>query len=399
MASSHAAATHAATHAATPAATPAATAVAAARHAGLDLLRAATTLLVVFHHAAITYGAQGGWFYRELAPGDAWSSRLLSFFCALNQAWFMGLFFLLAGYFTPPALARRGVLRFLAARALRLGLPWLLFVLLLGPLTVALARTARGDGLFDTLRWLAGHRVFEPGPLWFAQALMLAALGAALWHLLVSGQPPRDRLAAAFPSQQVLAAAALGTGLVAFGLRLLWPVGVSVAGMQWGYFASYALLFVAGWAAAAPDWLQQPPADRVRRWRRVARWAVPVLPVVALSAGWLPGLQGRVEGGWSLLALVYALWEPLVAWGVLLGLLARVQRLSADIGPVWLALSRRAFAIYVIHPPVLVAVALAWATVPAPALLKFALTGTLACVLCYSLAGALLRLPGVARVL
>ena len=143
-----------------------------------------------------------------------------------------GLVFLLAGYFTPPALARKRALRFLAARALRLGLPWLLFVLLLGPLTMALARTARGDSPLDTLRWVAGHRVFEPGPLWFAQAL-----------------------------------------------------------------------------------------------------------------------------------------------------------------------SRRAFAIYVIHPPVLVAVALAWATVPAPALLKFVLTGTLACALCYGLAGALLRLPGVARVL
>ena len=94
------------------------------RHAALDVLRAGTTLLVVFHHAAITYGAQGGWFYQELAPGSAWSSRLLSFFCAFNQAWFMGLFFLLAGYFTPAALTRKGVWRFCADRALRLGLPW-----------------------------------------------------------------------------------------------------------------------------------------------------------------------------------------------------------------------------------------------------------------------------------
>ena len=51
----------------------------------------------MFHHTAITYGAQGGWFYQELTPGIACSSRLLSFFCALNLAWFMGLFFLLAG--------------------------------------------------------------------------------------------------------------------------------------------------------------------------------------------------------------------------------------------------------------------------------------------------------------
>jgi peptidoglycan/LPS O-acetylase OafA/YrhL len=33
---------------------------------GFDVLRGAVTLLVVFHHTAITYGGSGGWFYREV---------------------------------------------------------------------------------------------------------------------------------------------------------------------------------------------------------------------------------------------------------------------------------------------------------------------------------------------
>ena len=36
--------------------------VALGRNAGIDALRASLTLLVVFHHAAITCGAQGSWF-------------------------------------------------------------------------------------------------------------------------------------------------------------------------------------------------------------------------------------------------------------------------------------------------------------------------------------------------
>jgi CHASE2 domain-containing sensor protein len=48
---------------------------------------------------------------------------------------------------------------------------------------------------------------------------------------------------------------------------------------------------------------------------------------------------------------------------------------------------------------VLVGVALAWRSVQAPALLKFALTGSVTCLLCYLLAGALLWVPGVKRVL
>src|SRR6516165_2648518 len=114
------------------------------RNGGIDALRAAVTLLVVFHHTAITYGAIGGWYYKEIEPSAAPGSLLLILFCTINQAWFMGLFFLLSGYFTPPAYDRHGASGFIRERVMRLGLPLLVYFLLLHPLTVALAQTAKG---------------------------------------------------------------------------------------------------------------------------------------------------------------------------------------------------------------------------------------------------------------
>ena len=67
------------------------------------------TAFVILHHTAITYGAPGGWFYNELKPSGTVSSLLLTLFVATNQAYFMGFFFLLAGYFTPPSLERKGL--------------------------------------------------------------------------------------------------------------------------------------------------------------------------------------------------------------------------------------------------------------------------------------------------
>src|SRR5277367_395168 len=100
------------------------------RDAGLDALRASLTLLVLFHHAAITYGASGDWYYTEVHAGRDLPSLLLSLFTGFNQAFFMGLFFLLAGYFTPGAVERHGPAAYMRERALRLGVPLVVYFLL-----------------------------------------------------------------------------------------------------------------------------------------------------------------------------------------------------------------------------------------------------------------------------
>ena len=79
----------------------------------IDRLRTVMTALVVVFHAAITYGGSGGWFYHEVKSSTSLPSTLLTLFCGTNQAYFMGFFFLLAGYFTPASLERKGYTRFI----------------------------------------------------------------------------------------------------------------------------------------------------------------------------------------------------------------------------------------------------------------------------------------------
>jgi surface polysaccharide O-acyltransferase-like enzyme len=366
------------------------------RNGGIDALRAAVTLLVVFHHTALTYGAIGGWYYREISPSNSLSSLLLVLFCTANQAWFMGLFFLLAGYYTPPAYRRHGTAGFVGERLLRLGIPLAFYFLILHPITVALAQTANGRSFVGVFIYVCSHGLFDPGPLWFAEALLIFTAVWLLWRL-ASGNSPAPR-AVPFPSDAVLLAAALVTGTAAFLLRFVWPVGVNVGFLQLAYFASYIVLFAAGCAGAEQKWLEQIPESRKRRWVRIAWAAFPVFPVVAVLGSKVPWLHGPAEGGLNLQALTYAFWEPFVAWGFILGLLTFFQRRFTQLSGVWPNLARRAFLIYIIHPPVLVGLAVAWHEVSAPALVKFLVTGSLACALCYLIAGRVLRIPGVARI-
>ena len=375
---------------------PAPIATTRARNAGFDVLRGYMTLLVLFHHAAITYGAIGGWYYREVKPSASLPGTLLVLFCTTNQAYFMGLFFLVAGYFTPPAIARKGSWHYLSERGVRLGVPLLFFGCILGPVTIALAATSRQRPFETTLIQLWHRHAFENGPLWFAQALLIFAVGAVVWMRTSAGlrhglEAPVDaRLR--WPSNTTLALAVVLTGLAAVVLRQFWPVGVNAWGLQLAYFASYVVLFAFGCIAAGPRWLEHVPGSQERVWKRVAAIAFPLLPAAYFIAKVVPFLAGKPLG------VIYAFWEPLVAWGVILALLQRLTNGTRLFGPIRERLGRRAYAIYIIHPPVLVAIALAWRQVEAPQLVKFAVTGALTCFACYLLAGLLVRCPGVRRI-
>jgi peptidoglycan/LPS O-acetylase OafA/YrhL len=366
----------------------------------IDRLRSVMTAMVILHHAAITYGAPGGWFYSELKPSSALSSLLLTLFVSTNQAYFMGFFFLLAGYFTPASLERKGYARIVGDRFLRLGLPLLAFGLILGPLTAALVTAAQGHGFWSTIRWIWEHKEFINGPLWFAQALLVFSLGYCAWRAMAGAPLTQvERTPRPVPNFRLWLLSALGVGLAALAIRQIVPVGQNIFGLQLGYFAGYVFLFAMGIAAWRNDWLRQFDWRSGRPWiiGLIVTW--PAMPVAIAVARALHG-PGKTNfaGGLNWAAILYALWEPFVAWGLIAAWLlvfrARMNQPSA----LWAWLNRRAYAVYIIHPPILVGISLLLHAWIAPALLKFCVTGVLTCIACWLVADPLVRLPGVRRV-
>jgi peptidoglycan/LPS O-acetylase OafA/YrhL len=366
----------------------------------IDRLRTVMTAMVILHHAAITYGAPGGWFWTELKPSAATSSLLLTFFVSTNQAYFMGFFFLLAGYFTPASLERKGYGRFIGDRFLRLGLPLLAFGLLLGPLTAAITNFAQGKGFWSTIAWLWRHKEFINGPLWFAQALLIFSLAYCAWRPLFgsrlneSGRTPKP-----VPACLWWLLSALGVGAAALAIRQFVPTGKNVFGLQLGYFASYIFLFAVGIAAWRFDWLRQLGWKHARPWVIGLLISWPAMPVAIAVARATNGVgKSNFSGGLSWTAIVYALWEPFVAWGLISAWLLVFREHMNQPSALWAWLNRRAYAVYIVHPPVLVGIALLLHGWVAPALVKFGVVGVLACAAAWLAADPLVRLPGVRRV-
>jgi fucose 4-O-acetylase-like acetyltransferase len=362
----------------------------------IDRVRVVLTALVILHHTAITYGAPGGWFYNELHPSAAPSSELLTVFVAVNQAFFMGFFFLLAGYFTPGSYERKGWRRFLLERLVRLGIPLVFFALVLAPITIAIARGVSLRQMPAFWLTLMHRGVIVEGPLWFAQALLLFSVGYCLWrawHGPLAKQPGLP-----LPSGRSWLLSALAVAAVALVIRHWVPVGVNILEMQLGYFASYIFLFAVGCAAWRGDWLDRLGRSRARRWGIIALCVIPLLPLTILLTAHAGGPNNSYGGGFNFHAALYAFWEPFVAWGIIAWMIYWFREHANRPSPVWKALGRQAYAVYIIHPPVLVAAALLFHRWQAPALLKFAVTGSLTCVACSLLALLLVRIPGIARV-
>jgi peptidoglycan/LPS O-acetylase OafA/YrhL len=366
----------------------------------IDRLRTIMTAFVILHHTAITYGASGSWFYNELHVSGETSSILLTLFCATNQAYFMGFFFLLAAYFTPGSLERKGYAKFIGDRFTRLGIPLLVFIFILGPLTAAMVASHDGKGFWRVFPYLWNHVIIINGPLWFAQALLIFSLAYCAWRaafgssLASSSRTPRP-----VPAYARWLLSAILVGAASLAIRQFVPTGKNVIGLQFGYFAPYIFLFAIGIAAWRYDWLRQLEWKHARPWiiTLIAAW--PLMPIsIAIAMRVFPPGKANFGGGHTWPAIVYAFWDPFVSWGLIAAWLLIARAFMNKPSAFWSWLNRRAYAVYIIHPPVLVGMSLLLHSFVAPAILKFIVTGTLSCIATWLIADPLVRIPGIRRI-
>jgi hypothetical protein len=363
-----------------PSADPAQAAAAAPRAAYVDNLRWSMILLVIGMHAADTYSPFGNWYYADKAATGRLTAMAFGTYQSFLQAFFMGLLFAIAGYFARASLIRKGAVRFVRDRAIRLGLPVLLYMFAVGPVTeffVAHSWRPKPGTPFAADWWhhIADREVWsESGPLWFCLALLLFCFVYAA--LPRSGGAARSE-ARSEPARPLRFGAVMAfIGLMAtatFALRLWLPEGRSVLNLPVGDFAQYVLMFAAGVGAHRSGWIERLPAGRGGVWLALGFGLGAVGWAALIVFG--GGLQGHFDGysgGWRWAAAGKSLWAAFVGVTVSLGLIRLYRDRLNTTNSLFAFLSANAFAVYVFHPPILIAVTRllsAWSGPPALKLL------------------------------
>ncbi|MDR0959627.1 MAG: acyltransferase family protein [Propionibacteriaceae bacterium] len=413
--------------------------------------------VIVFHMTIVFSAAAPYWYFITRGMGLAeWLTGLA--FVFFLQSFFMGTFFALAGFFTPGSLDRKGTGVFVRARVIRLGVPFLVFALVIGPL-LRLAGI-RLQGLESSGGWQMYFRstgdsafldgpLIGAGPLWFCAFLLVFTLAYVAWRVWLS---PRRAGSAQLPSAPEAetaraggatavqsASTSLDQGELGRAPATLLPVGPALLRI----FVFMIALGLVSWAFRflVPYWSFIPYIDAPSPFFLPQYVAFFVVGIIAWRRGWLDRLPTRVggiaftiaiiaslimvpaalfdrdvflAGTWlttdvldvmpmfdptSFKAFILAMWEGIYAVGITLGFVVLFRahfKGQIRIAKAW---SESAYAAFVIHPIVVTFVGWAVSLLSINLFAEFYIAAIIAVPLCFTLGWALRLIPAVRRVL
>jgi hypothetical protein len=295
------------------------------RHYYIDNLRTMVIMLVILLHLAVTYSGLGRWYYNEEHAPELFGLVFFSLFQTFVQGFSMGILFLVAGYFTPGGLQRKGLGRFVKDRWRRLGLPSLFYLLVVTPFICWMelpssqwrSSTSSFPDFYSGYILSGGMKLLGVGPCgsrwrsWsfrsYTRSCGQSGPGRAhrrrarQWKLRRTGRAHPDRHPGAFL------------------LRLVFPLGTIFWGMQICYFSQYIILFIAGIFAWHTKFHERITPAVGRRWLIAGIvLGFPILFVIKWMAGvyhspveaeHMKSAYASVAGGASWFSFSFALWN------------------------------------------------------------------------------------------
>ncbi|GAB96397.1 hypothetical protein KILIM_037_00160 [Kineosphaera limosa NBRC 100340] len=342
----------------------------------MDALRAGALLLGIVLHSLLPFVPELPWLIEDARKTElAWP---VVFWIHLFR---MALFMMLAGYFGRLVLLRRGTRSYLRDRLVRIGLPFVAFwpfaVGTLG-LLVYLGATWRGVTLPQAPPPPEGTpaalAAFPPGQLWFLVVLLQLVLVTVVVRaiaLALFGPARATRWAGAVgavlarPAGLLLAALPYALALVVQGTAIGGIIAPPTVLPEPVSLLAYGGAFAVGWFLQAND----GAIDRAGR-----RWGALLAVATALSVAAFVFASAPVDQVWPAVLTGLAAWAWIYA---LLGVAARVITRPVP----WIRyLADASYWMYLVHLPLLVAIAIPLADLPWPIVVKLLLTWVVATV-------------------
>lgn len=366
----------------------------------VDVLRVALIMLVIAHHAGQAYGPTGG----DWPVTEPESINWLGSFFAVNAAFFMGLLFLLAGYFVPRSYDRRGPGAFLKGRWKRLGIPLVVLALVVHiPGAYFLDEDSSGFGEF--LRNAYDNGLQEAFiHLWFLGHLLFYSALYVLGRWLLDRRGRSQRVNWPVPGHSAIIAFVVALAAVSWLVRSSYPIDewiplFFVLATEPAHLPQYMSLFAIGVIAYRGDWLRRISVATGMIWLTIG---------VAASAAlyWIRGFSPETwrdvvdtGEGLSVDALMYPAWEAVICAGLSVGLIVLFRERFNRAGRVLAAMAAASYTAYILHWMIVVFTQMGFEGTGVPVLAKFLIVTGVGIILAFWLGHLARRVPGLRIVL
>ncbi len=361
----------------------------------IDNLRIFLISLVVLLHFNITYGAPGDWYYNESESGIP-EIIPQAMFNATNQAFFMGMFFFISAFFTAASVQRKNTGKFLKDRLIRLGIPLLFFYFILNPVSIFILLKFIRNEEVTLIRLIANPGAWGFGPMWFVEALLIFTIFFLLIRQL------KIKIVLKFPGTWQVISLAVFIAILQFTIRIWMPVGWSMpfTNFQFPHFIQYIFLMFFGVVAYENNWLESINYKMGIKWFIFAQVLIfGGFPAVFIGGGVVDKGLEIFMGGLTIQNFLYALWEQLLGFSMILGLLGIFKKKLNRQGKVAKNLSDSAYGVYVFHTPIIIGISAVFLGFQINQLIKFILLAPLALATCFIIAWLVKQIPVVGKIL
>jgi peptidoglycan/LPS O-acetylase OafA/YrhL len=377
----------------------------------IDHWRAFLAILVVLHHISLVYGASlDGYYYVEPPFTSPQAFVWLLIFVLVNQGWFMGAFFLIAGYFTPASFDRKGAGSFIKDKLIRLGIPLLVFYFALSPIAFIgyFLMPPEMTGITTPLTWAVFWKAYPQfiglGPAWFLAMLLVFNFGYVIWRGLTRNRKVSFQKKSSVPGYLGIGIFVLALAGVSYLWRMVFPLGESFYQFPTlAYLPQYVSFFVVGIVASRRDWFQNLSGSL-----GVAGFVAAILAGVTLFPLAFSGQIFSLElsaalddamgnGYWQ--SAVYALWDSIFVVGICLGMITFFRRFFNRRNWFGSYLAQQSYAVYIIHIPIVVFITYGIRGIMVDPIIKFGLASLIILPVCFAVAAFVRKIPGVKKVL
>ena len=384
----------------------------------IDNIRIFVITLVILVHVAVTYGPVGIWYYYERTL--LLSTYSLGFFASFSQAFFMGLLFMVSSYFILPSYNKKGANLYIKDRLKRLGIPLLFFTAIIGPFLLYIqtlifkVEQVSFTSFYQNLKeirffyfyydFIIKNKVFEMGPLWFVFTLLIFTLiFIAVIQIIKRLKNVKSidwNTNLNFPQNYKLFISILVLAAATFLVRLKWPIGSNFYALQFCFFPQYIFMFIAGIFAYINNWFEKINHKKAVLWLVVLIIAILSWPLIILFSGAFEGADITIlAGGFHWQAFTYALWESVVCVSISIVLIYYFREKLNHQNKFFKTLSDSAYAVYIIHPLIIIPLAYALMAFELHPLLKFLIVSIVGVPLSFLLGSLIKRIPFLRKIL